>query len=444
MPYFERAIALDPNFAAAYASLYDARMQAVDQRREDLTLARQRYRHLIDRALELDPKLGAAYFARAMWGDEPHDASATSDNPLVVARERDFRQGAALDPSNGRGLAAYAEFLYCDTGTTRGRQERSEARLVGRSDITQCAFHGCRCSLSTKAASRLPSKKLCRCWSSIRTSFRRCSAMGNSVGCSTASWWKPSRLSSMPLRSIRTILGCVHAAMAVYLDLGDVKAAREVVAGTPQNARTAGCSRCTKAIGGVRDSLHTMRRAGQATTTTAKWLAERSDARLCDEDGRIEPGDCVHQIEVLFRATLRRHTWTYVITARPSIFHSYWPQPAKASRHWRCGVPRHRGSTPTRPSIWALDAACALRFCCSTESRTRRSPNWRIHSVQGSTCNGGTPSTTIPCGCRSMAIARFQAIAADVRRYVDAQRSELEVLRRHGDVPRRGAPTAPH
>jgi hypothetical protein len=33
---------------------------------------------------------------------------------------------------------------------------------------------------------------------------------------------------------------------------------------------------------------------------------------------------------------------------------------------------------------------------------------------------------------------RFQAIAADVRRYVDAQRSELETLRRNGDVPRRG------
>ena len=101
-PYFERAIALDPSFASAYASLYDARMQAADKRREDLTLAKKRYRHLIDRALQLDPKSGAAYFARAMWGEQPNDASATSDNPLVVARERDFRQGAALDPSNGR------------------------------------------------------------------------------------------------------------------------------------------------------------------------------------------------------------------------------------------------------------------------------------------------------------------------------------------------------
>src|SRR6201987_835697 len=112
VPYFERAIALDPNFAAAYASLYDARMQAADQRREDLRAVRLRYRYLIDRALQLDPKLGAAYFARAMWADEPYGASATPDNPLVVARELDFRQGAALDPSNGRGLEAYAPFLW--------------------------------------------------------------------------------------------------------------------------------------------------------------------------------------------------------------------------------------------------------------------------------------------------------------------------------------------
>jgi hypothetical protein len=39
---------------------------------------------------------------------------------------------------------------------------------------------------------------------------------------------------------------------------------------------------------------------------------------------------------------------------------------------------------------------------------------------------------------------RFKAIATDVWRYVDAERSQLEVLRRNGDVPRRGAPTPPH
>ena len=34
---------------------------------------------------------------------------------------------------------------------------------------------------------------------------------------------------------------------------------------------------------------------------------------------------------------------------------------------------------------------------------------------------------------------RFQAIAADVRRYVDAQRSELESLRRQGVAPKRAS-----
>jgi hypothetical protein len=40
--------------------------------------------------------------------------------------------------------------------------------------------------------------------------------------------------------------------------------------------------------------------------------------------------------------------------------------------------------------------------------------------------------------------SRFQAIEADVRRYVDAQRSELETLRLHGAVPQRGGPAASH
>src|SRR5208337_5380180 len=55
---------------------------------------------------------GAAYFSRAMWGNEPNDTGATWGNASTAARELDFRRGAALDPSNGRGLGAYAEFLY--------------------------------------------------------------------------------------------------------------------------------------------------------------------------------------------------------------------------------------------------------------------------------------------------------------------------------------------
>jgi len=112
---FELAIELDPGFAAAYASLYDARIMATDRRcgranpvifRGDesecpiVGATREAQRPLIERALELDPQSGSAYFARAMWADNPDDA-----------RDADFRRGLEYDPSNGRGITAFAEFL---------------------------------------------------------------------------------------------------------------------------------------------------------------------------------------------------------------------------------------------------------------------------------------------------------------------------------------------
>ena len=112
-------------------------------------------------------------------------------------------------------------------------------------------------------------------------------------------------------------------AEALYLDLDDVTAARD--SGRRHAAQCAhgrDCFRCTKAIGGMRDSLHTMRRVGQRTTTTAKLAGKRSASRLCNEDGRTEPGDCVHQTEVLFGRRSSGHIWTHVISARPSIYHS--------------------------------------------------------------------------------------------------------------------------
>ncbi len=111
---FSTAIALDARFAAAYASLYDARLLA-EQRRSGgaspnagrptlrpstLDAARAKNAELIERALAIDPDSGAAHFARAIWAaDESAD------------REHDFAIGLARDPSNGRGITAYAEFL---------------------------------------------------------------------------------------------------------------------------------------------------------------------------------------------------------------------------------------------------------------------------------------------------------------------------------------------
>ena len=126
---FESAIELDPGFGAAYALLYEARLMAADRRcsltvplaatRDDpgcrLSAARAEQQPLIDKALALDPHSGAAYFARAIWADGES-----------ASREEDFSRGLELGPSNGRGMTAYAEFL-----DREGRADEAE-RLIER------------------------------------------------------------------------------------------------------------------------------------------------------------------------------------------------------------------------------------------------------------------------------------------------------------------------
>ena len=98
---FQQAIARDPGFAAAYAALYDARMQAAALRFEDTDATRRENRPLIERALALDPNSGAVLFARAMW--EELD---------VATRDAIFREAARRDPGNSRGLTSFAVFLF--------------------------------------------------------------------------------------------------------------------------------------------------------------------------------------------------------------------------------------------------------------------------------------------------------------------------------------------
>jgi TolB-like protein/DNA-binding winged helix-turn-helix (wHTH) protein len=97
---FERAVKLDPEFAPAMVALFDARMQRADLRREDLGPVRERYQPLLEKAQRIDPDDGEALFARAMWTNVPRDEKAAL-----------FRRAAALDPSNSRGLTAFAQFL---------------------------------------------------------------------------------------------------------------------------------------------------------------------------------------------------------------------------------------------------------------------------------------------------------------------------------------------
>ena len=442
-PYFERAIALDPNFAPAYASLYEAKMQAADGRQEDLRPVRQRYRHLIDRALELEPKLGAAYFARAMWGEEPHDASATADNPLTVSLERDFRQGAALDPSNGRGLRAYAEFLYWIL-------ERPEE---GRSVLKRALWVD-------------PMSPSARETDAVFTLFEsgiKASEQKNLQVLELDPNFVPALqrygvfrwlFDGKPVEAIQLIEHAIaldpnnsrlrQQAVEVYLDLGDVAAARDVAAGTLKNPRLAGLL-----------SMYDgdWRRAGLAAYDESGWT---NDDDACQNH---LAGEAIRDYAMKtgeFSRTIAFIKLKYYLGDAPAAhldpcnFRAavYLSQLMAAA-----GQSEQALALRSAASAW-LDANATRYFVGAGRLRALvllldGKQDAALADLADSFRSGNYASWwyTIkydPLWLPLHGDPRFQAIAADVRRYIDAQRSQLETLRRQGAVPGRGGPTAPH
>ncbi len=442
-PYFERAIALDPTFAPAYASLYDARMQAAYIRSENLQPVRQRNRSLIDRALELDPKLGAAYFARAMWADQPLDASATSDNPLVVARERDFRQGAALDPSNGRGLKAYAEFLrdfYLDR-PEEARNVLNRALWVDpmspSARFTDASFSLFEGGVGTSE------KKMLRVLE-LDPNFVPALLWYGQIR-----WLIEGKLTeAVQIYERAVALDPKNSyvrryIMRVYLDLGDVQAARAVVADLPQNARAAGLL-----------SMYDgdWRRAGLSAYDEESWT---HDDTLCE----------VWQSKALRDYALKTGDLSRAIAFIKS---KYYFGGSAAAHLDICNKGAAVDLSQLVAAVGRADQALALRRAAASwndaneakylgDSRRIRAgvllldgkPDAALAELAESFRSGYYQQWwyTInydPLWLPLHGDARFRAIAADVRRYVDAQRSALETLRRQGAVPRRSDPDAAH
>ena len=118
---FQKAVELDPTFGDAMVALFDARMQGADLRKDDLESPRARYGPMLDKALKLNPDSGPALFAKAMWSGLP-----------ISERLATYRRAAKLDPSNSRGLTAFAEFLDRASNTHDGVASNEARRLIDR------------------------------------------------------------------------------------------------------------------------------------------------------------------------------------------------------------------------------------------------------------------------------------------------------------------------
>ncbi len=226
---FATAVDLDPNFAAAYASLYEARLLAADRAaggasptaaatflgEQPLAAVRSENQPLIERAIALDPECGAAYFARAIWAA---DDSAT--------REEDFARGMPLDPSNGRGITAYAEYL-----DRIGRADEAK-RLLERALALD--------PLSPRAHFRLVMRQFPRDASGLESGMRRVLDIDPDYQPALQRYAKyrwydgemaeAARILEHSLALDPANPWITHTLVAVYLDSGDADSARALVA----------------------------------------------------------------------------------------------------------------------------------------------------------------------------------------------------------------------
>ena len=223
-PYFERSIALDATFAPAYAALYDAKMQSGALLREDLAPLRTLYQPLLDRALAIDPGCGSAYFAQAMWGGGD-----------IATRRAAFDRGMRLDPSNGRGLTAYGEFLENEVGEYDAAGRVLQKALWVDPMSARAHFASAMRSLDVTGAAAVEQEMLgvLELDPNFVPALQRYGKYR----------WE---LHGEPAAAVQIIEHAIeldpgnpwlrHSAMAMYLDLDDPAAAADAAAGTPQSA----------------------------------------------------------------------------------------------------------------------------------------------------------------------------------------------------------------
>lgn len=430
---FEEAIARDPDFAAAYAAQYDARLQAASLRRAGLAAARRQHQPLIERALQLDARCGTAYLARARWSDA---------SPEV--RDADFRRGLELEPSNARGIDGYVEFL-----DRQGRAQES-ARWLDRELLLD--------PLSAPAHFRRAIQSLGPSGSGVERAMlgvlERDPTFYPALQRYAKYRWQLNGDIAQAVEIIERAIASDpenpwgrHVAVAFYLDLGDLPAARDVAAATPVSAAS---SRPLVALYEGRDAdagREALDPGNQAFNSFESWgviealrdAALRAGpgspyeralvARFADGQGNERGADTPLRIDL-------RNYRALLLVSQLGLAHA------------RTAVPREAARTRLRELIAWMDAnerygmqhqprALALRLLGENDralaelaagfAQDRDYHQWWYLLERE------------PAWVELHADSRFRAIADRVREHVRGEHAALETLRRDGKVPPRGS-----
>lgn len=434
VPYFEKAIELDPQFAAAYASLYDARMQAADGRGEELAPLRQRFRSLIDRSLAIDPRCGSAYFARAMW---------SQDTPQQ--RDADFRRGAALDPSNGRGLTAYADFLqndYPDAG--QGDSGRVLQRALQIDPMAPLAQFKAAVWSSEDATvkTQVVEQKVLEVLEKDPNFVPALRRYGKYRWLFDGRIAEGLQFEEHAIAQDPTNPWIRHTAMAMYLDIGDEAAAREVTSETLKSAQTAR----------LMLALHAgdWRTAGIAGFDKTVWeynAAEDWGAPEALRDYAIKSGELDRTIEFMRTkyllpsdAPLKLSLDNFRAAVYLSQLLALSGKTSEALEIRRTAAAWNDANEPKLGSVYARRLRATLSMLDGKQDAALLQ---LADSFKGGDYeNWWYTLNWDPVWLPLHQDPRFRAISSDVQQYIDGQREQLDAWRARGDIPRRGARVA--
>lgn len=458
---FARATELDPEFAAAHAALFDARMQAAGLRREPLAPVRAAQRASLERALALDSNDGMAQFALAMWDDLD-----------VGSREAAFRRAALLDPSNSRGLIAFSEFLDITDGAAPGARmpgsgfDPSSQQSVGR--LARGSSDGRRGAEAERILAHVlwidPLSGRGRFREAMR-GFRDGRVLGEPqmlelleldpefypalqrmAKYRSINHGRPSEAIALIERAIRVDPQnpwAPHTAVAFYLDIGDAAAAREVAALTPVS-RASARPLLEQHAGRVREAgAAALAPHGFEFGFNESWgFAEAvRDAAL--RDGRLAAAERVlrqrfglpaggpPQLDVAnFRATVPL-AHLLLREGRAAEAESL----LREAIRW-IGADRRFGPVykrRTRAQAWMLlgERERALEDLAASFSQDLDYTQW-WYSLEHD-----------PVWEAARGNPRFIEIGRGVRAYISLERQAVERLREKGEVPRRGMSLSP-